>query len=75
MVFTIAAHRERPGRVFLYNGYPAAILEFWPRLDSNRVIELLGPEAPKGNGKYLTHDELLTFLDGLDQFLSEARST
>jgi hypothetical protein len=71
MVFTVAAHKEKPGQVWLYNGYTAAIHEFWPRLSPTRIRELLGPESRQGHGRYLSEHELLEFLGGLSRLFEE----
>jgi hypothetical protein len=71
MILTFAAHKDKPNRVWLYNGYTEAIREFYPGLSSERIREMLGPEGSSGQGRYLERDELLMFLDAFDQLLTK----
>jgi predicted oxidoreductase len=69
MIFTFAAHKDKPDRVWLYNGYTEAIREFYPGLRVERIREMLGSEGRSGQGRYLERDEVLSFLDAFDQLL------
>lgn len=73
MVFTFAAHKDRPGHVWLYNGYTDAIKEFYPPLTKEAIRDALGPEGPSGQGRYLSRDETIELLDGFDRLISQSR--